>query len=280
MDITWIVEKDVFNDETTKKLIDCVKKDGNNLILTDCQFMTDKNIKNIPKDSCTIIYGSLNLMQYLSKNNPKNICPLYWYDNKNFDCQTYYSYWGEYLLQKEYAFYTWSELKRLYENIFYNFSSYDELFIRPSNNLKTFSGKVVKKEEFNKWWNENNSCYSISPDLLVLIAKPEFIIREKRLVIVDRKIITESIYKDLDPKFEEFSLLYNAFENNKFLNKVLSDWQPSSAYTLDIAVDGNGNYKVLEIGSVNTSALYNCDIELYNKTLNDLAIKEWREIYE
>lgn len=269
----WIIETNCFLDGNPEKLIELAKENGNEIIVTDMDYMNNNKIKAIKKEDCVVCYGSINMALWLMQKN-LSIC---WFDRKSLDCISYYSYWGDYITQREYGMYTWLELKRLYYTIYHKFSINDDMFIRPCNSIKTFTGAIIPRLKFNDWYKQTEECYNPSSDMLVVVAEPQRIIGEWRFVIVENKVITYSKYTNIDLPNEHDS---QDMALNEFVQKVITDnWSPDNAYTLDICQTDDGWYSLLEIGSVNTSALYNCDCKLYFEAINSLAIKEWNDLW-
>ncbi len=279
----WVIEKQVFDDGNSERIAELAKATGHEVIWTDMDYRNNKKISSIPDDACVVSYGSMNMVSWLLSS--KSWMPNCWFNGQTLNCTNYYSFWGAYILQREYAFYTWAELKRLYVDVYNRFSDSNnrfltdaKIFLRPCNHIKTFTGAVVPYEKFEHWYNQNNKAYSPQPEMLVVVAKPQPIIAEWRFVIVDNEVITYSIYAQNGPNLLTDSDTINLLD---FVQKVLADkWKPDEAYTLDICQIEGGEFKVLEIGSVNTSALYNCDCKAYFEAMNKMAVKAWDDIWD
>lgn len=73
-------------------------------------------------------------------------------------------------------------------------------FVRPIDDSKYFAGKVFEPDEFNEWVHkvvELKEDYgnSLSGDTLVQICRPKKIYAEYRFWIVDKQLVTWSLYK-------------------------------------------------------------------------------------
>jgi len=141
MTVKWLVEDTVF-EENIGPLIDEIKRQG----------MVVEKVKYVPfqggeyfdyfdDNDCVIFYGSLNLMVQLQRE--VSWVPCGWCTLKNFECSTYYAYFGDSLLNSDYAMMPVSELVRQKEFICDVFGDEGSVFVRPSSGFKQFAGKLV-----------------------------------------------------------------------------------------------------------------------------------------
>src|SRR5262249_22619286 len=100
-----------------------------------------------------IFYGSLNTAEYL-RICGKRWVPLIWFDPQLFSCRSYYAHWGKHLLQEHYGFYPFAELPRLKDTLYRSFGREALLFIRPDENDKSYSGRLVSDAGFAQWYEE------------------------------------------------------------------------------------------------------------------------------
>ncbi len=148
-----------------------------------------------------------------------------------------------------------------------------EFFIRPARDTKAFIAEVVTKNDFEEFRNNIGKLHkglnysTVTPDTMVVISVPKKITQECRFFIVDRKIVTYSQYKIGEtikycPVVDPFIIEY--------VEKIISGWQPEIAYCLDIAVS-EGQPKVLEINSINSSGLYALDTQKFIMAIEALT---------
>ncbi len=148
-----------------------------------------------------------------------------------------------------------------------------EFFIRPARDTKAFVAEVVTKSDFEEFRSRIIESHKIDhfstvrPDTLVVISSPKRIEQECRFFIVDKKIVTYSQYKVGEnirycPVVDSFIIEY--------VEKMISIWDPEIAYCLDIAVS-NGQPKVLEINSINSSGLYALDTQKFIVAIEQLT---------
>jgi hypothetical protein len=102
---------------------------------------------------------------------------------------------------------------------------------------------------------------------MIIISSPKRIQQECRFFVVDSKIVTYSQYKIGEtvrylPVVDDYLIEY--------VNKIISIWQPDIAYCLDICVS-DGQPKVLEVNSINSSGLYALDTQKFIIAINGLS---------
>ncbi len=127
------------------------------------------------------------------------------------------------------------------------------LFIRPLKDNKIFTGRVFKNEDFDILKHQ------MSDDILeeyVILSEPKTIESEYRLFIVDKKVVSGSLYKLRN------QVIWSDFIDPlvlPFANEMITKWNPSIAYTLDIALINN-EPKIIEINNINSAGLYKSDV--------------------
>ena len=125
---------------------------------------------------------------------------------------------------------------------------------------------------------ESLSYNQVCDSSLAMVSFPIDIENEWRMVVADRKVITGSQYR----KDREIEISGDVDkEVVEFAEKVLQiEWQPHPIFIMDVCKTSSGEYKVVEIGSVNAAGLYDCDIEKILDNTNEIAIREWESVYK
>lgn len=288
MKIRWLIEKNVFpeNEKLITDALKVLKKHYNKEEVFDYKFV-NYNDFNIIKDNSDIdillYYGSINQTLRLLKKSSKSFVnvlqsglmyPIAWFNNHNLSYHIYSSYWNKYILNKELCYLTFKELKRQKENL-YHFGY--PIFIRPDNNVKTFTGELVAYDKFDSWYQNIQEKYNPEPEMFVLVAKNQNILNEWRFIVVNKEVITGSLYQKaglyesnpiIDPKALELAKIIASEE-----------WQPDEAYVLDICQTKDG-YSLLEIGSVNTASWYDCNYKDAMMSLTNLAINNHNDFFD
>ncbi len=281
MKINWIVEKYMF-EEYEEQLVATIKDSGQNcLLIDDTHFKYDfnKDIKNkFTENDCVIFYGSLQRGSQIWRET--NFIPGIFLTRDNYECFKYYSYYGDKMVNSEYMLLGLNDVARVSKMFFEKFGG-DEMFIRPSNGFKTFTGQLLPKENFETEFDILCRSYGgLDMDQLVLIAPKKNVREENRFVViseesgnriidgmkymVDGEVVTERIV-------DEQALVY--------ANSVVNNYTPDKAFTIDVAKMNDGTYKVLEIGSFCCAGWYNIDIDKVVKEINKLCITEYNDYH-
>lgn len=130
-------------------------------------------------------------------------------------------------------------------------------FIRPIHDTKSFTGQVMDWHSFCEWRDrirelspEDNSTVTLDTEVLVNTTKD--IYREYRLWIVNKNVVTGSLYKIGTIKRYEENIDSNVIE---FANNMAQLWSPIDAYVMDVALTEDG-YKIIEVNCLNSSGFY------------------------
>jgi hypothetical protein len=269
----WIVERGVYDDGNPERLKTILH--SKNIPFIEVMFSETSehyhglwNVKfqkkvELSPGQCAVCYGSFTMARWILRNTA--IIPGAWLDADAITCRSYYSHWGAYLLQQEYAFLPFSEVNRRIDWVFDHFGSAgknplkDRIFVRPDNNFKTFPGEVVTREGWPVFLKQ--ARIDTPPDMMCVVAKPSNLRHEWRLVVSKGKVVTGSRYR---AHGEVIISPHLPPEVVAFAEKVMasSDYHPHPVYCMDVAevapdqFGNGGGLFVVEIGSVNTCGLY------------------------
>lgn len=261
----WIIEENLFP-ENVDRLVESLKKHGIKYKLQDFVLYNDVNLNNEE----SFFYGSLQSAKFLLNNkkkfgNVKVMCNL-----DKFKCSYYYPIFKDFLFQEDWFFINFGQLKNLFKHT-------GNFFCRPNSGDKIFTGKLVKSIEDIDYLNFYDE---VTPDTLCLIAKPKKIAEEARFVInaKTKNIVTGSLYShdglmlENPENMTRIDDIVRPVEIHDYVNKVIQsvDYFPDDFYTLDIAMDENDNFSVLEVNSMSCSGLYNCDFDKIVKEINNV----------
>lgn len=254
---TWLIERDVFQEGNPERIAQVASKLGCKVQWYN-YFPFAGEVEHKPHGRDIIPYGSINAMKLFQRENWSGLfCDfrkLRYLDytreiedlllNSTLDC--YQTYLSKLTTGKHDFLYT----------LFC--SGYSEnLFIRPNSNSKPFAGQLVHYEKL-KEFADYQLGFGASPDELVIITVPQKIKEEYRFVICDGSILTGSKYLPEVERVDDWDInLINFINIVCFRQKYF----PHKFYTLDIALLEDGSYKLIEIGSINCSGLYACNIE-------------------
>lgn len=134
-------------------------------------------------------------------------------------------------------------------------------FIRPSEDLKQFSGGTSNAQEAWEWLQDAKNCassgsYMLPGNTYIVIAEPKEISREWRWFIVNGEVISGSQYlKNGQLKPERVTNKEMVKEAQNFADK----WLPHPCCTMDLALTKDG-ISVIEFNCINSSGFYDHDV--------------------
>lgn len=272
----WVLQSNMINLDDFYKLqnfMDLLKIPHSSIkIIPFSEELSDQEWLNSIKNPI-IFYGSTSLMR-LHQKYGFHLNPGVWFNQENWEYENLYKRYKNNLLNAD------SEVLSVKELIQKNYSNDHLFFVRPSNDLKEFTGSLMEFSEIKEW--ENNLAGTKGPlslETKVQIAKPKYISREYRTIIVDKKVIAVSQYKkdgrlnikDYPPK----EIIYYA-------NKMAQLYQPADVFTLDVCelTEGTfdpliGPYRIIEVNCFNCSGFYHCDIYAIIKKVSEFIERKY-----
>ncbi len=144
------------------------------------------------------------------------------------------------------------------------------MFMRPSHDLKQFSGQVINAREAHDWLLDAMQCdssgsYRLEADTEIVLCEPQNILAEWRWFIVGGKIVSGSMYR-------RKGVLYQCAETDTRVieeaQKLAHVWLPDSCCVMDTALVGD-SVKVVEFNCINASGFYQNDISAVFSALWD-----------
>ncbi len=149
------------------------------------------------------------------------------------------------------------------------------IFVRPCSDDKAFAGLVIDPERLQAWQSQVRSISdgysSLTPETMVLSATPKLMLQELRFFIVDRQVVTGSVYRT-----EGRSHLSRVRDGPAwaYAEQAARLWQPDRAFVLDIAITPVGP-KIIEINSINSAGFYDADLEALVNALENSFGTGW-----
>lgn len=209
----------------------------------------------IPIHACTIFTGTLSLMRYIQRH--RRWLPGGWCNFENLACSCYYSFFGPFLLNRNYAMLPIIEAIRLKKQIFSHYSRAGSVFVRPDSVDKSFGGKVVVADSFESFLLQN----STDPTMMVLVAEPQDISHEWRLFVAHSDVVTGSQYRLNGETAVAPGLPKDVTE---FAGKVLAQvqWRPDPLFVMDVCESMDG-FRVVELNSFSCSGHCASDLDAY-----------------
>ena len=282
----WLLEKDIF-EENLERLQESILNIGDTFsIFNYIPFGGGIETKfNIPELNGSIYnndpifaYGSLQAIKYFQKSNFSVVC---FCNLPQFECSFYYPRFGNFLFQKNYCFLPYGEINRRKNWLFNTFGNEGQIFCRPNDGFKTFTGQLLSRESWIKDY-ELIGFYDVSPETLCIVSEPQNIVEECRIVIGceydgPQRIITGSVYK-IDGKILDQNIeVKDNHPSWKFVESVLAsvNYSPDPFWVIDVAKTRSEEWKVLEVGSMSCCGLYECNLDLIVKSISDYHKEEW-----
>lgn len=290
----WLTEEHLFS-ENVKRLKRASAKCGTkhhilrldipdrNIIIDGTDLAENNRLFNgdsIYKHEPFFFYGSLETCKWIQRNKIKIVT---FCNFKQFECSYYYPRLENHLFQQDYAFVPFYELTKRKQWILKSVGYWNKVFCRPNSGDKSFTGQVISK---NTWDEDikNLAFYGIEPETLCLIAKPQVIKNEYRFVIGNHYpydefaqfIVTGSSYSWGKKKPKQVMSDHPAWEYAQTVLREIN-YRPDPFWTMDIVEDREGQFKVLEVGSMSCSGVYNCNVDLIVESISKYLTEEWKE---
>lgn len=205
-------------------------------------------LEDFPTDKIVIPLGGTKAIDlYLAGHTPKNWH--FFYDEKGFDQQYYAPIIGDWLLNAE------SQYVPLREALSHG-TFWEDTFVKPTNDLKTFSGVVVTAGNSLQDMLDLMMHKELDPEEQVIIAPWQNLGREFRVISAYGTFAGISQYKNIN------NVIEHAEVNTETATRVFEAWrelkqvyEPAEVYAVDF-VEVDGTLKVVEYNCFNCSGLY------------------------
>jgi hypothetical protein len=255
LDVRWIIESNVL--DYTERLVKYLS--GNNIYYKETNYQevlyhSDSISQELlDENTPTIFVGSLRTAREVNRYpvEPGTICNI-----KRYKCLNYYPSWHKYLLNDDYELVTTSILKR-------DTDKTKTYFFRPNEGDKSFTGGVYSVEEILDM--------NLLDNQILIKSTPKILANEARFLIVDRKVISETIYKEVNYKSNNEINYYRQKVENILEGTKL--FIPDRAFTIDVVFDyERSKIKVIEINSFSCANLYEMDMNKVVPAINQLTV--------
>lgn len=273
---TWIIESGIFDEDGVCDRIKSVldSRGCPSRLIKYCSFggSLHEDIDGLD-DACVVGLTSLNACKTISRAK-KRWYPGFWCDWNNLSCRMYYSYWHEWLLNKDAIFLPYRVIIERKDELYDQFGG-DVLFIRPDSNDKLFSGEPVSRQNFNSFVVMMEQYLAEQESPMCVVGPCKTITNEYRLLMSDGKYITGSKYRDEKGLYSSTHIPDAAVE---LAERAAQKWSPHPIFVLDIA-DTPCGCAILECGSVNCAGIYDADLEKWVDEVNRQAVLDWKEYF-
>lgn len=188
----------------------------------------------------------------------------YFFDAANFHMQLLSMNYRKLMLNYPYGEYT---IEELVEEI--PFWDYNEFFIRPLDDSKSFVGQVINGHEIKDWFAklQQSDSTEITTETEVLVTSPKRIETEWRLWIVRGKVIAASQYRRNDILIKKEGCPAGIKDFAEFVCRL---WTPHDVFCMDVCVlPENRNPFIVECGCFNSCGFYAADVNVIVKEITN-----------
>ncbi len=144
----------------------------------------------------------------------------------------------------------------------------ERVFIRPAQDLKTFTGHVTTVAEWKAWiervraGEKSLEAQELTLNTPVIVAPVKTITREWRTWVVGGKVVAASQYALYGKRIRE---AHAPLDVLMFATRLASYWQPAAAFVLDVGEMEDGSLGLVEINTLNSSGIYAAEMHwVYN----------------
>ena len=145
-----------------------------------------------------------------------------------------------------------------------------EIFVRPLEDTKSFSGMVLDLPDVLAWGvqTRNAKSHVLGDVTEIVVALFQEIQAEYRLFVVDGEVVSYSLYK------LGTQVVYERYIPSHVLDwakERIAQWVPDRAFVLDIAETPKGP-RIIEVNNINSAGVYAADI---SKVIQCIECMSW-----
>ena len=249
----YIVQENLFREEGHAKLITGLEKFKLDYELVQVRPFIEE-VEYVTEREDVFCFGSLKLAR-LSKKYSWTPGALI---TENHDYEVYSKHYKENLLNYD------SRIVRFGDDFEWEF---DQQFIRPCLDTKSFTGKVINQDEWPEFKKQAQSyeTTTLNDDTLIQVARPKSITQEVRCWVVDGKIVSQSTYRR-----GSFLVYDNIVDSDalEFAQSMVDIFQLAKAFVIDVGLTRDG-WKIIECGSTSCAGFYDADMQKILMALED-----------
>src|ERR1035438_6709341 len=226
----WLEQKDTFNAHTTEAIhhgLETIEKMGATYSYVKMVPFVGTLIPDEPIQGPIFALGSTTMMRVAMERkwSPGVIF------NENFRYEAWKGGYGNHLINRDGVV---SRFEDAVPPVHLR-----KIFVRPCEDLKSFSGHLTDSETFLQWRDgilasdREHHDLPIRADTMVVISEPKIMLREWRLFVVGRRVVDASQYRaagyglslstDVDKDVLDFG------------QQMVDVWSPADHFVLDIA---------------------------------------------
>jgi hypothetical protein len=244
----WVIQENLFHEEGMEEFIRVLERMDLPHSFHKVVPFSGELIPPVSPPNPVIAIGAYSMLNYARMRS--------WFPgvftNGNFDFMIWRHNWKEHCLNVDAKIYPFALVPKQ-----------DLFFMRPTMDSKQFTGAVFEWDEYEDWRSrivdlKEDTGTTLKPSTSVLVCSPKDILREYRLWIIDKKVVTASLYKIGDRVRYDENVEQEVID---FGRRIVQQWAPDRAFVLDVALTYEG-YKVVEINCINAAGLYAANVGL------------------
>lgn len=269
----WLIEN-FTGDNGYEDLIAEVRNQGMECIVLDITNHFELKPNLIKQNDCVVFQGSIQLFRKLKRE--LNAFPIGWMTDENYLCSHYYPHFQRFLFNDVHVFCSVEGLIANKWRIYSTFGKEATIFVRPDGGDKSFTGRILDLQDFDKFWENDTACGAKKTELVV-VSTPKNIKGEWRYICdKNKEILGVSLYKYNDLR----TYIPSAPEKaTKLVNEILNvSWYPDPVFTVDICEDNDNNFWLLELNSFTSAGTYAANKKKIVETVSKIAEEEWNKI--
>ncbi len=252
--LTWVLETEVFADRH-EGLRAAAGAAGQDVIAWDDIWWSTGAWPKL-SGQLVVFHGSLGNADRVRRSLPWQ--PGAFCNTEAFRCSSWYPQLPDGLLNRRHAFTTVRQFCDDPERHFEALACADAVFVRPDSALKPFSGRLVKRGEVPLKALDHGFYYD-DLDLPIVLAPPQAIEREWRLVVVAGVPVAGSAYDAEDRSGRDTGVPSEVCLLAKEMGKRIEVGDP--VYVMDFCLIDD-EFRVLELNPFSGADLYLCDRQL------------------
>ena len=248
--VTWVLERDVFAEVCFDEMVEHFKSNGIQYHIVRVVPFVHEIEGKVPQISGpVVVYGSIGIQKLAEKHGWK---PGVFTDPETFNYEAYRDALGDMLVNPDCV-----KMKLTEVMAYISENKLEDFFIKPNGDSKEFAGTLLAYEDFQTWLDNMNSIgYLKDNDFDVVVSSAKKLGCEWRVVVVDGKISSSSLYRQYQRVMAERHIIP---EVEEAVMKAHSMFDPAPVYVIDIAQVGD-EYKVIEYNTFNSAGMYACDV--------------------
>lgn len=253
---SWVIESNIFAEKCFDEMVEHLKTTGTKYeVVRIIPFIHEIEGRVPTLENPVVVYGSIGIQKLAQTHG---WVPGVWQAPTEVEVKDQL---GELYLNHDLERMLMSEVSQ------YLASRDHDVFIKPDTDTKEFAGQIISSASFDEWYaGMKESGYLTDNDFPVVISTPKKLGCEWRVVVVDGKISSSSLYRQYQMVKAERHIIPEVEECVMAAHAI---YQPAAVYVIDICQLGD-EFKVIEYNTFNSAGLYECDVKSIIDDINRL----------